>query len=85
MIALVLSYLGWTLLSGATDRHRRSWPVAVGRIGGAAALLAAFAASVAAEGWHIGPVYWCAALSASAAMHVLFLWYTRRRLSKQRR
>lgn len=86
--ALCLCYAGFVGLYLAVPRHYKTalrreparWqPIAL-RVAGWAAIAAAFAVSVRAGGWEMGPVLWFCLLSVSALFLVFLLPYAQRRL-----
>jgi uncharacterized membrane protein len=85
---MLLAYGGLCAISRAMDRHHaqlhgrgalpspgQRWRL---RLLGWTSIAAAFAACIAANGWHIGPVLWCGQLSASAWLLALLLHYAPR-------
>lgn len=67
VLGALLALAGWLALDRAmTARHHQ--PIL--QILGAAALAAAFAVSVVAWGWRLGPVGWLGLLSATALARV---------------
>ncbi|MDX1550615.1 MAG: DUF3325 domain-containing protein [Lysobacter spongiicola] len=81
MIALLLSLLGWALLSLGLPRHYKSvigceLPVHRARplrAGGWTAMLAALALCIPAYGWGEGPIFWASALVLGALAWVLLM------------
>ncbi|HIV69596.1 MAG TPA: DUF3325 domain-containing protein [Candidatus Aquabacterium excrementipullorum] len=76
--AIALAYAGFTALSLAMDRHHadvygrgkepspraRQWL----RAGGAAGLALSLLACVERQGWNMGPILWCGAMTLGALL-----------------
>lgn len=76
--AIALAYAGFAALSLAMDRHHadvfgrgkepsaraRQWL----RIGGALGLILSLLACVERQGWNIGPILWCGAMTLGALL-----------------
>lgn len=81
MIALLLSLLGWALLSLGLPRHYKSvfgrdLPARQGRplrAGGWTAIPAALALCITAYGWGEGPIFWASTLVLGALGWVLLM------------
>lgn len=86
LIALVLCYAGWCLLSLGMERHHRDVFGTVPapgqrrklRVGGWSALMLAFALSVYVLAWEFGPVLWACALMLAALVWTLLLPFAAR-------
>ncbi len=73
-LGALLALAGWLALDRAMTAKRRQKML---RVLGAAALAAAFAASIVAWGWRMGPVGWLGLLSATALARVFAKPYLR--------
>jgi hypothetical protein len=88
LTGIALAYSGLGALSSTMDRHyaqlhgRGAEPSTRTRVQmtllGASAIAASFAACIASDGWHLGPVLWFGALTASAIALTLLLHYAPR-------
>jgi hypothetical protein len=88
LTCFVLAYCGLGAISSTMDRHCGHWygrgsePSNRSRLRmtllGWSGIAASFVAAVASDGWHIGPVLWLGALTASALVLTLLLHYAPR-------